>query len=151
MNDNELKEYVIQLRRYFHKYPELSCKEINTSKRIAEELEKIGIPYKFSEASPTTIYAQINCDKSNNTVALRADIDALPIDEETNFDFKSTNKGIMHACGHDAHTAMLLGAAKILYNQKDKLKGNVRFIFESGEEVGAYGKKLIEEIGRAHV
>lgn len=146
-NSDLYKKYLIENRRYFHMYPELSGEEYNTSNKICEELEKLNIEYYRLEYSQTSICAEIKgsgdkyCDKS---VLLRADIDALPIQEKTSHAFSSKNDGIMHACGHDAHTAMLLCAAKILSENKDKLNGNVRLIFEAGEEVGAFGKKISE-------
>lgn len=140
-----LREYVIALRRHFHKYPELSMKEYKTHERIVKELKELGVSVYLSDRFPTAVYGEINGDSSGKIVALRADIDALPINEENNLDFKSEHENIMHACGHDSHAAMLLGAAKILMENRDSIKGTVRLIFEPGEEIGAAGRGIIEE------
>ena len=104
----ENRDYVISLRRHFHQYPELSMEEYETSKKVKEELDKMGIEYR--SAANTGIIATIKGDKPGKTIALRADMDALPVEELTDFDFKSKIDGHMHACGHDSHMAMLLGA-----------------------------------------
>lgn len=146
MKVEQLQEYVVSLRRYFHQYPELGLKEFNTCKRIADELTQMKIDFTYSQACPTCIYAEIyGSKKEGGTVALRADIDALPISEETGLEFSSKNEGIMHACGHDAHTAMLLGAAKLLVERKEEFCGKVKIIFEAAEEFGGAGRKIIEE------
>ena len=112
--------HIIDLRRYFHQHPETSKNEYNTASKIEEELKNIGLtPIRVGE---TGVYAEILGKNTGKILALRADIDALPIKEETNLEFKSVNDGVMHACGHDIHTASLLGAARILYNNKDKIK-----------------------------
>ncbi len=114
------KKEIIALRREFHQYPEISWKEIRTSTRIEEELRKIGIDVK--RVANTGIVGTIKGNKNNKIVALRADMDALPIQEANdNILYKSKNDGVMHACGHDSHIAMLLVAAKILYELKDNL------------------------------
>ena len=128
----ENRDYVISLRRHFHQYPELSMEEYETSKKIKEELDKMGIEY--ISAANTGIIATINGDKPGKTIALRADMDALPVEELTDFDFKSKIDGHMHACGHDSHMAMLLGAAKILNDMKEQINGTVRLIFQPAEE-----------------
>ncbi|MDD3225327.1 MAG: M20 family metallopeptidase [Clostridium sp.] len=137
------KDYMIDLRRYFHTYPELSFEESNTAKKIKEELDKIGIPYETYKNS-NAIIGTIKGKKSGKTIALRSDMDALPVTECTNLDFSSKNSGCMHACGHDAHMASLLGAGRVLNNLKDELNGTVKLLFQPGEEVGAGSKKLIE-------
>lgn len=128
----ENRDYVISLRRHFHQYPELSMEEYETSKKIKEELDKMGIEYR--SAANTGIIATIKGDKPGKTIALRADMDALPVEELTDFDFKSKIDGHMHACGHDSHMAMLLGAAKILNDMKEQINGTVRLIFQPAEE-----------------
>ena len=128
----ENRDYVISLRRHFHQYPELSMEEYETSKKIKEELDKMGIEYR--SAANTGIIATIKGDKPGKTIALRADMDALPVEELTDFDFKSKIDGHMHACGHDAHMATLLGAAKILNDMKEQINGTVRLIFQPAEE-----------------
>lgn len=135
-------DYILNLRREFHMYPELSFKEYNTSKRIKEELEKIGIEY--INLTETSVVGFIK-GKGEKTVALRADMDALSIKEETNVKYKSKVENVMHACGHDGHIAMLLGASKALYEIKDQLNGNVKLIFQPAEELVKGAKKLIEK------
>ncbi len=131
------KEYsaeVIQSRRHLHANPELSYQEFNTVKFVAGKLKAFGIP--FTEGIATTgLVAEIkgrNADKKS--IALRADMDALPISEESQVPYKSNVPGVMHACGHDVHTASLLGTAKILNEVKDQFEGTVRLLFQPGEE-----------------
>ena len=125
-------DYVVEMRRYFHRHPELSTQEVNTSKKICEELEKMGIPYK---AYPDyTVIATIDSGKPGKTVLIRGDIDALPVTEETGLPFASQNPGIMHACGHDCHGAMLLGIGKSLMEVKDELTGKILLGFQVAEE-----------------
>ena len=137
----EVESYVIDMRRYFHENPELSCQEFKTQEKIMEELDALGIPYE--KAGSTSLIAKINAGKGSKTVALRADTDALPVIEQSGVPFTSKNPGVMHACGHDAHTAMLLGAAKILAGMKDELPGEVRLFFQEGEETFAGANKII--------
>ena len=140
---NELVKEVIKIRRYLHKYPEISEKEYNTCKYIRNYLNNIGI--KNNVVGETGVVGTLIKDKDLPTVAIRAEIDALPINEENTFEYKSKNNGVMHACGHDGITAVVLGLAKLLSENKDKLNCNVKFIFEPAEEVGKGAKKLIEE------
>lgn len=135
MNDilqsaNNLMSSIIEDRRHIHRNPELSFQEHETCAYIAHRLDSMNIPYSI--IAHTGIVAHIG--NGNRCIALRADIDALPIEEETGLDFSSTKPGIMHACGHDAHTAMLLGAASILKEQESSLNGIVKLIFQPGEE-----------------
>lgn len=130
--DDVFKE-VLKIREYLHQHPELSFKEFETSKYIKSKLNDWGIA--FSEIATTGIVGVI--EPSNNThhcIGLRADIDALPITEENNTNYCSVNKGVMHACGHDVHSAMLLGALKIIKQHQEKLNCKVKFIFQPGEE-----------------
>lgn len=140
---NELVKEVIKIRRYLHKYPEISEKEYNTCKYIRNYLNNIGINNKV--IGETGVVGILIRDEDLPTVAIRAEIDALPINEENTFEYKSKNNGVMHACGHDGITAVVLGLAKLLSENKDKLNCNVKFIFEPAEEVGKGAKKLIEE------
>ena len=140
----EIEKEIIDNRRYFHKHPELSFKEYNTSKIIVEKLEEIKIPYKNNIAK-TGITATIEGREKGKTIALRADMDALPIQETSDVPYKSINDGVMHACGHDGHIAMLLGAAKAINQLKDNLKGNVKLIFQPAEEGHAGAKHMINE------
>ena len=137
------KDYVISLRREFHKNPEASFKEFNTSKRIKEELDKMGIEYV--PCASTGVVATIKGNHPGKTVALRGDIDALSVQELNNMDYESQIPGMMHACGHDGHTSMLLGAAKILCALKDKIHGTVKLFFQPAEEIGEGARAMIKE------
>lgn len=128
----EVEDYVINLRRHFHMNPELSWEEVETSNVIAEELDKMGIEYK--RVKKTGIIGTIKGGKEGKTLGIRADIDALPVKEETGLEFASKVDGKMHACGHDAHAAILLGTAKVLNEIKEDLAGDVRLIFQPAEE-----------------
>ena len=141
----EIESYVIDMRRYFHENPELSCQEFKTQEKIMQELDAMGISYE--KAGSTSLIAKINAGKGSKTVALRADTDALPVIEQSGVPFTSKNPGVMHACGHDAHTAMLLGAAKILSEMKEELPGEVRLFFQEGEELFAGANKIISAGG----
>lgn len=139
-----IKPWLINIRRDFHKTPELSEKEYETKKKIIKYLEEIGIDYiDFKEHNGVMAYV-IN-ESSKQTIAIRADIDALPIKEEIESSYKSTNEGVMHACGHDAHIAILIGACKILYSIKDKLNINVKFLFQPAEETVGGARFLIKD------
>jgi amidohydrolase len=127
-----LYDELIRLRRDFHMHPELGYEEYRTSQVIYEYLEKLGI--EVTKVAKTGIVGFLKGAAKGKTVMLRADIDALPQEEKTGLDYQSVNKGVMHACGHDGHTAMLLIAAKILASHKDEIKGNVKFIFQPNEE-----------------
>ncbi len=138
----EFSDEVIELRRDFHRHPELGLEEHRTSERVVSYLKDCGL--EVCRMNKTGVVGLLRGDQSGPTLLLRADMDALPIQEETDVPFKSTNPGVMHACGHDAHTAMLLVAAKILAGLKQQLRGNIKFVFEPNEEnVGALA--MIEE------
>jgi len=138
----ELGEYVIERRRDFHMYPELKYEEYRTSEAVASELRKSG--YEVRRAAGTGVIGVLRCGEGP-VVALRADMDALPIQEENDVPYRSRVPGKMHACGHDAHTAMLLGAARILASIKGSLKGTIKLIFQPAEEGGLGAKKIVEE------
>ncbi|MCC0650397.1 M20 family metallopeptidase [Clostridioides sp. ZZV15-6598] len=140
---NGYKDYVIKLRREFHENPEKSMEEFRTSKRIKEELDKIGVPYVSSGG--TGVVATIKGNHPGKTVALRGDMDALQVVECTGVEYKSKNEGLMHACAHDGHTSMLLGAAKVLNDIKDDIKGTVKLFFQPGEEVGKGARAMIKD------
>lgn len=137
------KDYVIKLRREFHQYPEKSLEEYRTSQRIKEELDKMGIPYV--SVANTGVVATIEGEKPGKTVALRADMDALAVVEETDVEYKSKVDGMMHACGHDGHTAMLLGAGKVLNDIKGQINGTVKLFFQPAEEVAKGAKAMIAD------
>ncbi|OMH40855.1 amidohydrolase [Desulfurobacterium indicum] len=130
----EIKDFIVGLRRQIHQYPELSGREFKTSELVADTLKDIGVDELQEGFGETTAVVALIKGNSDRTVALRADMDALPIKEETGKPYASKIDGVMHACGHDAHTAMLLGAAKLLVKHKKKLKGNVKLIFQPCEE-----------------
>lgn len=138
---------IIEIRRHLHKNPELSFKEFNSSKYISDILTQNGIEHQ-TEIVKTGIVGVIEgVNPSFKTIAIRADIDALPIQETTNLDFQSINEGVMHACGHDVHTASLLGSILILNELKDEFEGTVKFLFQPGEEMLPGGAKLMIEEG----
>ena len=137
------RDYIIERRRYYHQHPELSFKEWETTKTLKADLEAMGMEIQTFEDYPGLI-ATLDTGKPGRTIMLRADIDALPVVEGTGLEFCSVNEGVMHACGHDAHMAMLLGAAKILTEVKDELCGKVKFILQSGEEHACGAKYYIE-------
>lgn len=137
------KEEVIANRRHLHANPELSFEEYNTAKYVKEKLQEIGITKIESKAETGWAALIEGKNPSKRVVALRADMDALPIIETNDVSYKSKNPGVMHACGHDAHTASLLGAAKILNEVKDDFEGTIKLIFQPGEEVAPGGASLM--------
>ncbi|MFW6248831.1 MAG: M20 metallopeptidase family protein [Bacteroidota bacterium] len=143
---NQYLTEIISIRRHLHQYPELAFHETKTSEYIARQLEETGIPFQKGIAG-TGIVGQIKGrDPGAKTIALRADMDALPVQENKNISYCSQHKGIMHACGHDIHMASLLGAAKILHEIQHELNGTVLLIFQPGEEKHPGGaKKMLEE------
>ncbi|WP_078808070.1 amidohydrolase [Pilibacter termitis] len=139
----EFYEELVEIRHYLHQHPELSNEEFETTKFLKRKLEEWGIAI-VPTSMKTGVIAEIG-DKSNGKViALRADIDALPINEKTGLPYSSVNEGIMHACGHDFHQTSLLGAAKILKENEDKLNGLVRLIFQPAEEVQGGAVEVIQ-------
>lgn len=143
MLGKKYSDYMVEMRRYFHENPEPSSEEYNTSAKIKSELDKMGIPY--ISIAGTGIIGTITGTKSGKTVALRADMDALQVNECTGLPFASKKEGLMHACGHDGHIASLLGAAKILNEIKDEIHGTVKLFFQPAEETAQGAKKMIEE------
>ena len=145
---DELEEQVIEWRRYFHENPELSNREFNTAKKISEHLESLGLEVQ-TEIAHTGVMGILKGGKPGPVVGLRADIDALPVIERTDVPFKSTvmgeyqgnEVGVMHACGHDTHIAILMGVAQILTEMKDDLQGTVKFIFQPAEEGAPKGEE----------
>lgn len=137
-------DYIIARRRFYHSIPELSFEEIKTTGKLAKDLRGMGIEVQTFSDYPGLV-GTIKGGKEGKTVMLRADIDALPVEEHTNLPYAACD-GKMHACGHDAHMSMLLGAAKILVNIKDELKGTVKLLFQAAEE-SCYGAKYYAENG----
>ncbi|MDQ6595758.1 M20 family metallopeptidase [Bacillus salipaludis] len=148
MNDliEEVKEEVVSWRRYLHMYPELSFQEVKTAQFVYETLSTFG-DLEVSRPTKTSIMARLKGPQPGKVIALRADMDALPIKEENDFNFVSRNSGVMHACGHDGHTAMLLGAAKILTKLKGQIRGEVRFLFQHAEEQPPGGAQEMVNVG----
>ena len=129
------KDYIVSERRYFHSHPELGNHEVNTTKHIMAELQKMGVDEILSWDDITGCVGIIHGKYPGKTVALRADIDALPIQEaDLTKPYASRNAGVMHACGHDCHTAMLLGAAKILTKHREEIHGTVKLLFQMAED-----------------
>lgn len=137
----DIEEKVIEWRRHFHENPELSNREFKTAETIAKHLKSLGLEVKTGVAH-TGVVGLLKGNKPGKVIALRADIDALPVTERNDLPYKSevkttflnTETGVMHACGHDTHTAILMGVAEILSKNKDKIKGTVKFIFQPAEE-----------------
>ncbi|WP_195282434.1 M20 metallopeptidase family protein [Harryflintia acetispora] len=142
---HEIQSETIALRRELHRHPEPSLEEHWTTERLIKEIEVLGLPYR--KLSPTGLIAELRGGKPGRTVGLRADIDALSITENTGLPFSSEVPGVMHACGHDTHAAMLVGAAKVLCRVRGELCGSVRFIFQPAEEGGGGAEKVIDQGG----
>ncbi|MGD9992388.1 MAG: M20 family metallopeptidase [Salinivirgaceae bacterium] len=144
---NTYAEEFVAIRRKLHAHPELSFHEHQTAAFVSQQLTEMGIEHKTGIAQ-TGLLAVIKGEKgTGKTIALRADMDALPIEEENNFPFKSQNPGVMHACGHDLHTSCLLGTAKILNQLKSNFSGTVLLVFQPAEEKLPGGAKLMMEDG----
>lgn len=142
----EYEQDFISIRRRLHQNAELSMKEFETAKIIAEELKKCeGIEVFANMAGGTGVVGILKGKKPGKCILLRADIDALAITEKNDLSFKSINEGCMHACGHDAHAAWVLGAARILGELREEVPGTIKFVFQPGEERGAGAKELIEQ------
>ncbi len=141
----DMKDKLVEMRRHLHTIPEIAFEEKKTSSYIADILSQIGIEVKTGMAKTGVV--GILKGKGVKTFALRSDMDALPVSEKTGVEYTSTHKGTMHACGHDAHMSMLLGAAMILSEMKDEVQGNVRFIFQPSEESLPGGAKIMIKEG----
>ncbi len=144
---NEYASEVISFRRHLHANPELSYQEFNTAQFIASQLKSLGITSQEGVAGTGVVALVEGKNPTKRVVALRADIDALPIIELNSVDYKSKNIGVMHACGHDVHTSSLLGTAKILQTIKDQFEGSVKLIFQPGEEKNPGGASLMIKEG----
>lgn len=140
----EQKEYLIQLRRHFHAHPEVSLQEFQTCAKIEQELDAMGIAHR--RIGETGVYAWIDGKKEGkgNIIALRADIDALAMQDLKEVSYCSQNSGFCHACGHDAHTATLLTAAKILKQKENEFCGQIRLFFQQAEEIGQGAKQFVK-------
>ncbi|MCA1715987.1 MAG: amidohydrolase [Actinobacteria bacterium] len=143
---DDVRDEVIGWRRHLHRNPELSFQEEETSRLVYETLESFD-GLVLSRPTPTSVLARLVGEEPGRTIALRADMDALPITEKNDFEFTSCNSGVMHACGHDGHTAMLLGAAKILVGMRERIRGEVRFLFQHAEEQPPGGAGQMIEAG----
>jgi len=141
---NNIKDELVNIRRYFHKYPELGFKEYKTSTKIAELLKSWGLEVE-SGVGITGVVGLVKGEREGKTIAIRADIDALPIAEKTSLAFASQHQGAMHACGHDGHITIVLGAAKILSELKEHITGNIKFIFQPAEEGPGGAEKMIAD------
>ncbi len=131
---DSIRDTVVEWRRYMHRNPELSFHEERTSQWIADRLAEFG-GLEISRPTPTSVMARLIGARPGPVLAIRADIDALPITEQNTHDFVSQTPGVMHACGHDGHTSMLLGAVAVLVGKRDQLTGEVRFLFQHAEEM----------------
>lgn len=136
--------HYVEVRRYLHQHPELSFQEFDTQKFIKKALVEIGIS-EIEVVAKTGLLVTIHGKKEGKTRLLRADIDALPIEELNETSYVSKNKGVMHACGHDAHTASLLLCAKILFELRNEIKGTIKLLFQPGEEVYPGGATLVQK------
>ena len=140
----EQEQYILEQRHWLHAHPELGGQEFETTKHIVEELQKVGIEVQtFNDI--TGCVGIIKGSKPGKTVMLRADIDALPIQEENSCSFASQTPGVMHACGHDCHTAMLLAAGRMLAANKDQLCGTVKLLFQMAEEIATESRHYVEK------
>ena len=142
----EFEAQIIKIRRRIHADPELSYREYETARLVAQKLRTLGIAVR-TRVGGTGVVGLLKGARGGNVVALRADMDALPITENVNVPFKSKRPGVMHACGHDTHVSMLLGAAMLLAKHRDELHGQVKFLFQPAEEAGGRGgaKPMIED------
>ena len=140
----EMKDWLIETRRTIHMNPELGFEEVETSKLVAGYLEKFGLQVKTGMAK-TGVIGLLRGEKPGKTVAIRADMDALPMEEANEIPYRSRVKGKMHACGHDAHVTILLGVARLFSSMGSRVQGNIKWIFQPAEEGGGGGRVLTEE------
>ncbi len=140
----EMRDWLVEMRRRIHMHPELGFEEFETSKLVSEWLETFGLKVTRGLAK-TGVVGLLQGKKPGKTVAIRADMDALPLDEANPVPYSSKIKGRMHACGHDAHVAILLGVARFFSSNKDQLKGNIKWIFQPAEEGGGGASVMVKE------
>ena len=143
----EVAAQAVGWRRHLHAHPELSFQERETSAFVRETLASFDAGLELSSPTPTSVVARLRGGRPGPTLALRADLDALPIHEESGVEFSSTVPGVMHACGHDGHTAMLLAVARVLSAQRDELPGEIRFLFQHAEELPPGGARELVAAG----
>ena len=138
-------DWLVQLRRHFHQYPELAYREERTAAKIAEVLGELGIPFQAG-VGKTGIAAALVAEKPGPTLAMRADMDALPLEEQTELPYKSRHPGVMHACGHDGHLAIMLGVVRALIESdwRERGRGRMLFLFQPAEEGGAGARAMLE-------
>ena len=143
MNIQDYTEELIELRHHFHQHPELALQEVETSAYIRRYLEKLG--YEIKPVEPTGLIAELPCLRDRKKViVLRAEMDALPIQEQTGLSYASVNEGCMHACGHDFILASALILAKIVAEESEKFPVRIRFLFEPAEEIGEGAKRMLQ-------
>ncbi len=140
----KLFDWLVETRRDIHAHPEIGMQEVRTSAKIADELRRIGLEVRTG-IGMTGVTGLLRGGAPGRTIGIRADMDALPIEEETGLPFASQNKGVMHACGHDGHVAMALGTARVLSGIREQLRGNVKFIMQPAEENYGGARDLVEE------
>lgn len=141
-----MKDWLVEIRRTIHMHPELGFEEVQTSKLVSAWLEKFGLEVKTGIAR-TGVIGLLRGKEPGKTVAIRADMDALPMEEPDHKPYASRVKGKMHACGHDAHVTILLGVAKFFSSIPEKVRGNIKWVFQPAEEGGGGGKVMVEEGG----
>lgn len=142
----EIQDYMVRVRRHIHAHPELSLKEEKTRDYIIGELKKLGIRHQV--VGTTGVLGQLKGEKEGRKLLIRCETDALPLTEETGFDFASINEGVMHACGHDAHMGVVLGLAKYLVEKEVTFFGTILFLFQPAEEIGAGARMVLEDFDR---
>ena len=140
----EMKDWLVEIRRIIHMSPELGFEEVETSKLIAGWLEKFGLRIQRGLAK-TGVVGLLQGEKGGKTVAIRADMDALPLEEANQVPYRSKIKGKMHACGHDGHVTILLGVARLFSSIREQVKGNIKWVFQPAEEGGGGGRIMVEE------
>ena len=144
-----MTDQVVAWRRHLHRHPEPSYEEFETAQFVAETLEGFGDALEVQRPSETSVVARLRTGRPGRTLAIRADTDALPVQERSDVEFASQRDGVMHACGHDGHTAMLLGAAQELLARANELSGEVRFLFQPAEERPPGGARALIAAGRS--